>query len=485
MILPDKKACYAIFKAHDARFDGKMFVGVASTGIYCRPVCRVKTPKPENCTYYLSAAAAQAAGFRPCLKCRPELAPGLSPADASQRLGKKAALIMEEDFLSDINIAGLAHKLGITGRHLGRIFISQFGVPPVQYLQTQKLLLAKQLLTDTNISVADAALTSGFGSVRRFNALFKSIYNFTPTQLRGKKTAAAATSGITLRLGYRPPYAWDKILAFLKTRAIVGIEAVEGNIYRRTAAIKSGDKYIYGWLSVTNEPKKNLLIVTLSSSLLPVLPKVLMRIKSLFDLDCEPMEIFEKLSVMNKISKGLCVAGLRLPGAFDPFETAVYAVLGQQITLKAAKTLASRVAQKLGEKNDTPFKDLTHSFPSPDKICGLKVPVENVLGPMGIIKTRAKTIFALAQALSDNTINFSKYADIYEETEKLLKLPGIGPWTANYIAMRSYGWPDAFPHTDYGVKKALGSMTEKEILKLAENWRPWRSYAVMNLWNFL
>ncbi len=486
-ILRDKEACYAVFCAHDTRFDGRLFVGVISTGIYCRPICRVKTPKAENCSFYSSAAAAEAAEFRPCLRCRPELAPGLSLLEAPKRLAEKAAFLMEKDGLFDSDLAELAAKLGITDRHLRRVFMTEFGVSPVQYLQTRRLLLAKNLLTDTELSVSDIALTAGFGSIRRFNDSFKNHYKLTPTELRKKSsnTGVNPNRDITLRLGYRPPYRWEQLLKFLETRAIPGVEAVEDNTYRRTVTMDNGKTKVHGWLSVKNDARKNTLLVTLSPSLLPQLSKLLARVRILFDLDCEPYEIYERLSVMNKLSPGLCVPGTRLPGCFDPFEMAVRAILGQQITVKAARTLAMRLAAAFGKRTIAPYYDLTHVFPSPETICNLPGSIENQLGPLGITGARARSILALAQAMRQGTLTLSPHADVKTEMDRLLALPGIGPWTVQYIAMRALAWPDAFPHTDYGVKKALNGLDEAAILKLSESWRPWRSYATLNLWHSL
>jgi AraC family transcriptional regulator of adaptative response / DNA-3-methyladenine glycosylase II len=294
-MLLDSKAYYVAMRAHDARFDGRFFVGVSSTGIYCRPVCRVKPPREENCSFFTSAAAAEAAGYRPCLRCRPELAPGLSPMDSVTRLARSAALIMEEDFLTSRKISDLADTLQITDRHLRRVFFTEYGVSPVQYLQTQRLLLAKSLLTDTQLSVTSVAMFAGFGSIRRFNDIFKKHYKLTPNKLRNKGGSMPENSDATLSLGYRPPYAWDKLLSFLSTRAIPGVESVVEDAYRRTVAIKKRETIHYGWISVSNRPKQNSLSVTLASTLLPVLSQVIARLRHLFDLNCSPMEVYEKL----------------------------------------------------------------------------------------------------------------------------------------------------------------------------------------------
>lgn len=488
-IVADRKACYAAFKAHDVRFDGRLFICVASTGIYCRPVCRVKRPKEANCSFQPSAAAAELAGYRPCLKCRPELAPGLAPVDASARLAHKAALRIEEDCLSERSLADLAESLGVTDRHLRRVFAAAFGVPPIRYLQTRRLLLAKSLLADTRLPVTRIAFAAGFGSLRRFNDLFRKQYRLTPTALRkaGRKEAGAARGeeGATVLLGYRPPYGWDAMLAFLAGRAIPGVESVADGAYRRVVALRHGAERRFGWISVTHREKRNALAVTLSPSLIPALPKALARVRLLFDLDSDPQAVFDVLSAMNEWRPGLCVPGARLPGCFDPFEMASRAVLGQQITVKAARTLAGRLAKAFGEAVETPFADLAVAFPAPERIASLAGPVEGHLGPLGIIGSRARSIAALALAMVEGRVALSPAADVEREMRALRALPGFGDWTVQYLAMRALGWPDAFPHTDYGVKKAMDGMAAGSMLAMAERWRPWRAYAVMHLWNSL
>lgn len=487
----DHGACYAAFKAHDARFDGRLFVGVSSTGIYCRPVCRVKMPKAENCTFHASAAAAELAGFRPCLKCRPELSPANAagayvPADAMGRVARDAALAIEEDNLADGSLSDLARALGVTDRHLRRAFAKEYGVSPVRYLQTRRLLLAKSLLTETSMSVTDAAFAAGFGSVRRFNDLFGKQYRLSPSDLR-KRNAAAGAAGnesVTVKLGYRPPYAWGRLLAFLASRAIPGVETVDGGVYRRTAALRGKDGVRRGWIAVTDVPRESVLAVTLSSTLLPVLPKVLSRVRHLFDCGCHPMEVADRLAALNMMSSGLFEPGTRLPGCFDPFEMAVRAVLGQQITVKAARTLAMRFASAFGEPLATPFPGLTHVFPAPETIAALE-PVEDKLGPLGVTGARARSIFALANALAKGELSLAQRADPEDAMRGLRSLPGFGPWTVHYVAMRALAWPDAFPHTDLGILKALPGMNAKEILQLSEAWRPWRSYAAIALWDSL
>lgn len=483
----DNRAWYAAFKAKDARFDGRFFVGVSSTGIYCRPVCPAKLPKEENCTFYESAAEAEHAGYRPCLMCRPELAPGAAPIDATSALVRKAARLLEENCGNGQNLDSYITRLGYSDRHLRRAFTTEFKVSPVQYLQTCRLLLAKNLLTDTDLSVLDVAMAAGFGSLRRFNDLFKKQYRMPPTALRKQSAIKKGNDGnVTLALGYRPPYQWRQITNFLAQRAIPGVEIVNEAGYTRTVHYVTGEqKNIYGWIRVGHRPEKNALTVTASSDLLPALPHLLARVRNLFDLYCYPDAVYETLSTMNNIRSGLCVAGTRLPGCFEPFELTVRAVLGQQITVKAARTLAGRLAAAYGTPVETGLEGLTHTFPSALEITALSGDISDHLGPLGITRSRALTIMSLAQKISNGELDFSLCVQPEDEMKKLMSVPGIGAWTAHYIAMRAMGWPDAFPHTDHGVKKALAPMSGDEILKTAEAWRPWRSYATVNLWNSL
>jgi len=477
------KALYDAFMAKDARFDGRFFVGISSTGIYCRPVCKAKQPKAENCVFYRTAAEAERAGYRPCLLCRPEQAPGASITDASANLVYRATRILEENCGSGQSLDELSGQLGCTSRHLRRVFTAEYNVSPVQYLQTRRLLLAKNLLTDTNLSVLEVAMAAGFGSLRRFNYLFKKHYNLSPTDLR-KRVSDDKTHNVTLALGYRPPYPWEEMLRFLAGRTISGVDMVRDSEYMRTARIMTTEgKYVFGWIRVGHKPEKNTLSVTVSETLLSVLPQVLARVRHLFDLYCDPVSVWETLKVMNDIHPGLFVLGTRLPGCFNVFEMVVRAVLGQQITVKAASTLAARIVDTYGMPVQTEIPGLSRVFPSPEDIIALEGPVENHLGPLGVTTTRAKTIFELAQAIVQGELDFDLPAQPEEEIKKLMTIRGIGNWTAQYISMRTMEWPDAFLETDVGVKKAFPANTSKELLAMAEAWRPWRSYATISLWN--
>lgn len=343
-MLVNTSSLYSAFKAKDARFDGRFFVGISSTGIYCRPICKARQPKKENCTFFRTAAEAEQAGYRPCLLCRPELAPGTSIADATANLVHRAARMLEESCGSGQNIEEIAARLGCTDRHLRRVFTAEYNVSPVKYLQTCRLLLAKNLLTDTDLSVLNVAMAAGFGSLRRFNDLFKKYYGLVPTVLRKKWADTKNHSGdITLALGYRPPYDWGKVLGFLAGRAITGTEVIKNNEYLRTVYLQSADgKALSGWVRVGHKPAKNVLSVTVSESLLPVLPQVLARIRHLFDLYCDPDAVYETLQVMNELQAGLCVLGTRVPGCFNAFEMSVRAVLGQQNHSEGSKHFSGK-----------------------------------------------------------------------------------------------------------------------------------------------
>ena len=485
--MADYTGFYAAFMAKDARFDGRFFAGIKTTGIYCRPICRAKRPKEKNCVFFKSAAEAEQAGFRPCLLCRPEQAPGTSITDAGARLAFHAAKMLEQSCGSGQSLFELAVRLGCTDRHLRRVFAAEFNVTPVRYLQTCRLLLAKQLLTDTGLSVLDIAMAAGFGSLRRFNDLFRKHYRLSPTALRKRLPEEFNRSNaITLSLGYRPPYLFDELLQFLAGRAIPGVEVARNGEYWRTVRLyDSAGRELRGWLRVGQRTKENALDVTVSETLLPVLPQVLSRVRYLFDLYCDPQSVSEKLSVMNDLRPGVFAAGTRLPGCFDAFEMSVRAILGQQITVKAATTITSRFAATFGTEIQTGIEGLTRLFPTARDIFTLEAPVENQLGPLGIIASRAKAIFALAGMLECGELDLGFGSEPEAGIKKLMQIPGIGSWTAKYITMRTTGWTDGFLETDAAVKKALAPLTAKEMLTLSESWRPWRSYAVMNIWNSL
>ena len=476
-MLLNEDQCYRALVTHDARFDGRFFVGVRTTRIYCRPVCTARTPLRRNCRFFPSAAAAETEGFRPCLRCRPELAPGHAAVDAASRLAQAAAGMIEDGRLVDSSLDGLARALGVTDRHLRRVFQQEFGVSPVEYAQTQRLLLAKRLLTDTNLAVIDVAMASGFASLRRFNALFRTRYRMTPGDLRRGAITRAPGEHLVFTLAYRPPYDWDAMLAFLAARAIEGVETVERGRYWRTVRVPARSGEATGWICVERAPRRSSLRVTASPALARALPALLARVKQLFDLGCRPDDIAQALGELAEPRPGL-----RVPGSVDGFETAVRAIIGQQVSVKAATRICARFAKAFGESIETPALALTTVFPAARAIAALE-PAD--VAAHGIVFARARAIVALAREIVAGRLRLDPSADIDATLARLQELPGVGPWTAHYVAMRALGWPDAFPHPDVGVLNALAKTTPKRALATAERWRPWRAYAVMHLWKSL
>ncbi len=483
-MLLDDHSCYQALRARDARFDGRFFVGVSSTGIYCRPVCAVRLPQRRNCRFFPSPAAAESQGFRPCLRCRPELAPGYATIDAPGALARRAVSLIEEGGLDGASVTALARKLGVSDRHLRRVFTSQLGVSPAQYAQTLRLLLAKRLLTDTALPVIEIAHASGFASLRRFNAAFRERYRLAPSGLRraalagpaGTQPAHGARSEpavLRFELAYRPPLDWSALLAFLAQRAIEGVESVDASSYRRVVASTIGERRCDGWIEVRRSRKRPTVIATLSASLAGAVPRTLAGIRRLFDLDCRPDEVARVLDAL-----AVAHPGLRVAGAFDGFEIAVRTIIGQQVSVAAANTVASRLATRFGAAVATPFAALSHVFPDADALAALDVAA---LVGAGLTGQRARAIVALARAVREGALSLRNDASVEQTLARLAQLPGVGPWTVQMIAMRALGWPDAFPAADLGVLRALGVRSAARAEEISRQWRPWRSYAVMHL----
>jgi len=482
-------ACYLALKAHDARFDGRFFTGVTSTGIYCRPVCRVRIPRRENCRFFGHAAQAEQAGFRPCLRCRPELAPrslAWSAQDASAILaGAAANLIDEPEAWPPEGTAGplvprLAARLGVSDRHLRRVFQDQLGVSPLQYLQTRRLLTAKQLLADTRLPVTQVAQLSGFASLRRFNAAFAAHYALNPSALRRDGGAGVATGAASVRLGLRPPLDHAALLGFFAQRQLAGVDwadATAGTLARTLSVEMAGRRHT-GWLRVRFEPERSQVRLEVGQGLLAVLPTVIARVRAALDLDADPQAI---AAVLGQAFPGQ--DGLRVPGSFCGFELAVRAVLGQQVTVAAARTLAQRLVECFGEPLATPVAGLTRLFPAPGVLAA--VPAAR-LGELGIVRQRQAAIQALARAVASNELVLHAGADAQDTVARLRAMPGIGDWTAQYVAMRALRWPDAFPAGDVALHQALGlrqaPQPARAAAELAQAWRPWRSYAVVRAW---
>jgi AraC family transcriptional regulator of adaptative response / DNA-3-methyladenine glycosylase II len=479
----DPDACYRAFETRDPRFDGRVFVGVRTTGIYCRPICPAPRSKRENVSYYFSAAAAQAAGFRPCLRCRPELSPDTVAWHGASSTVSRALALIEAGALDDGDVEGLAGRLGLSGRQLRRLFSQHVGASPVAVAQTRRVLLAKQLIHDTTLSMTEVALASGFGSVRRFNETFQTLFRRPPAALRRTRGAEAVdAAAVTIRLPYRPPYDWPAMLAFLAARAIPGVEAVGGERYARTIMLDE----VCGTLAI--EPGAGDTIqVTVRFPRLAALPRIIARVRSVFDLTADPTLIGAHLSEDPLLAPLVAARpGLRAPGGWDRFELAVRAILGQQITVPAATQLAGRLVAALGAEIDDPAAQalgLTRVFPSPERLA-----VADVAG-LGLMPgARAAALSSLAAAVAADPALLGPYQDLAGAVAQLRSLPGIGEWTAQYIALRALREPDAFPASDVGLLRAMTDPsgrrpTPAELLDRAEGWRPWRAYAAMHLWS--
>ncbi len=516
-------AYYQAMLGRDARFDGVFFTGVTSTGIYCRPVCKVRVPKRENCRFFGHAAQAEGAGFRPCMRCRPELAPHAlmwSIQDASHTLALQATRLLDEAPLDAApSVATLAAKMGVSDRHVRRIFEAHIGVSPLQYLQTRRLLTAKQLLSDTQMGIGEVALASGWGSLRRFNAAFVAHYRMPPSALRKdtqleslvvgvskdsqnteqlqpkrhvnkrlllrsttpSDAVLSQTSSSTL-LGYRPPYDIAAMLGFAQTRQLDTMEFIVKNDHNtmtlRSFSIKIGANTHQGWVHSTFEPTRCALRLEVSASLRPALPAIIRRTRAAFDLDANPAAID---AVLGAHFPGQ--AGLRVPGALDGFEVAIRAIVGQQVTVAAGRRFVQRMVERFGRPIETPFPEISRLFPTPEALANA---LPEQLGELGIVRQRQGAIMALSRAVATGEIDLNATSNALATVEQLKALPGIGDWTAQYISMRALRWPDAFPAGDVALHNALKVRGEKQPARAAEAasqaWRPWRSYAVLRAW---
>ncbi|MBX3610054.1 MAG: helix-turn-helix domain-containing protein [Hydrogenophaga sp.] len=482
----DDDARYLALCTRDARFDGRFFTGVTSTGIYCRPVCAVRTPRRANCRFFDHAAQAERAGFRPCMRCRPELAPlsrTWSSQDAAELLVQHASRLLDDPahWLGEDGPAmqRLAARLGVSDRHLRRVFEARLGVSPLQVLHTRRLLAAKQLLTDTRLPITAVAQAAGFASLRRFNAALRERYGLSPMALR--RGGELPANGRAIALGWRPPLDAPALLRFLADRLLPGVDAIDITALRywRTLRLNVGGTEHHGWFGLQFEPARQRVWLHASDSLLPALPALIWRVRALCDLDADPQAIDAVLGA--HFPGG---TALRVPGAVDGFELAVRAVLGQQVTVAAARTLAGRLVTRFGELIDTPDPTLNRMFPTPQSLAGAD---PDALGSLGIVRQRQSAIRALAEAVASGVLDLGPHADPVATTAALQALPGIGAWTAQYIAMRALRWPDAWPAGDIALHNALqlsGSPRERERAceALAQPWRPWRSYAVLRTW---
>jgi AraC family transcriptional regulator of adaptative response / DNA-3-methyladenine glycosylase II len=476
----DDDVCYRALVARDRRFDGVFFVGVKTTGIYCRPICPARTPGRDRCRFFASAALAEKAGFRPCLRCRPELAPGHAPVDSVRTIARAAAARIEAGALNNGNhLEGLAASLGLGSRQLRRCMRKELGISPVELAQTTRLLLAKRLIAETRLPLVQVAYAAGFDSVRRFNALFRSHYRLTPSTLRRSPPGAGAGDCLRLILAYRPPLDWEALLRFLAARAIPGVECVTGTSYQRTVALGKQR----GWLKVWPMVERHLLAVDLATALAPALPSILARLRNLFDLDARPDIIAAHLARDPLLAPAVKRhPGLRVPGAFDAFELGMRAILGQQVSVRGASTLAGRLVQQFGEAIETPLPCLNRLAPTAEALAAADTAR---LAGIGLPRARAESLLNLARAVARREVDLEPGVNSGALVARLVKLPGIGPWTAEYLAMRALRWPDAFPATDLGLLKASRQRSATTLARAAERWRPWRAYAAMHLWESL
>lgn len=484
-LLHDADACHRVLLARDARFDGRLFVGVRTTGVYCRPICPARTPKRSSCRFFATASAAQEAGFRPCLRCRPEVSPQLATWRGTSSTVTRALALIREGALDgdEASVEQLAERLGIGERQLRRLFREHLGASPVSVAQTRRVLFAKHLLHETRLPMVQVALAAGFGSVRRFNETFRALYGRPPRELRRAATddalEASSAADVVLRLPYAPPYDWQAVHAFLATRAIPGVEDARDGRYRRTLAI--GD--VHGAIEVAPCAGANAVRVAIRVSDVAVLSDVVARVRRVFDLEAEPRAIAEHLA-HDPLLAPLVAArpGLRVPGGWDGFELAVRAILGQQVSVVGARTLAGRLVERFGTPLAGAYGEcLTHAFPTPARLA------EADPAALGVPRSRGEALRALARAARDDARLFGTAQSLDDAVARLRALPGIGEWTAQYVALRALREPDAFPADDLGLQRALEDEDgrrppARQLLLRAEAWRPWRAYAAQHLW---
>jgi AraC family transcriptional regulator, regulatory protein of adaptative response / DNA-3-methyladenine glycosylase II len=470
----DRQVCSRARLARDARFDGRFFIAVLTTRIYCRPICPARTCKESNVVYYPTAAAAAEAGFRPCLRCRPECSPGCPAWAGTQTTVSRALRLISESGLEDGGVEGLAEHLGVGARHLRRLFLKHLGASPSAVAQTRRLHFAKQLMDETTLPMVQVAVAAGFGCVRRFNDAIRKVYHRTPTQIRrlARQADTRPENAYRFRLDYRPPYNWTRILQFLAARATPGVEAVQAGRYRRTISLHGH----HGFLEVSLQEHRNALQVCVQIDDPRSLFFIIERIRAMFDLNADWSVIERVLGADPVLAATVqAEAGLRVPGCWSGFELTTRAILGQQVSVKAATTLAGRIAASFGQPF-APADGLTHLFPTAEILADAD------LTRVGLTRNRGETVRALARAVCERRIRFEGVFDDHALRAQLLGIAGIGKWTAEYVAMRALCDPDAFPAGDLHLRRRGGNCTERELERRAESWRPWRAYAAMLLW---
>jgi len=480
----DQDLCYRALRARDRRFDGRFFIAVTTTGVYCRPVCPARPAARQNVRFYACAAAAESAGFRPCLRCRPETAPGSAAWIGTSATVSRALRLIEDGVLDRDGVEGLAARLGVTDRWLRQLFDEQLGASPLAVARTRRIHFARRLLDASTMPIEDVAIASGFGSARRLRDAIQATFHRSPAALRGRRSRVHAPSpapdsfGASLRLTARPPFDAAPMMRFLGARAITGVESVEGGRYRRSAML-DGEPGIIEVVPVDGMPA---LDVRWSGSSSRGLLDLATRAARVFDLRSDVLAIGAELTRDPELARCWPANGLRVPGAWDPFEIAVRVLLGQQVSVAAARTLAARLAERCGAPvPNTPVPGIVRRFPDPARLADAN------LDGIGVTGARIAAIRGFARAVGDGTLDLGAARDLDDTVATLTQLPGVGPWTAHVIAMRALGEPDAFPAGDLGVRQALarnGRMpSEREATARAERWRPWRSYAVLALWN--
>ncbi len=479
----DADVCYRAMLARDSRFDGRFFIGVQSTGIFCRPVCPVPPPKRQNIVFLPSAAAAQALGLRPCLRCRPEAAPNTPAWSGSATTVRRALRRISEGALNSGSVDDLAAELGMSERHLRRLFAKHLGANPRQVAHTERVLLAKRLLDETDLPMTEVAMAAGFNSVRRFNEVIRGVYDRTPSELRRNRRHARSSDallGTTLRLPFRPPYDWRGMQTFFGTRAIPGVEEVQADVYRRVIAV--GCKS--GFLEVRPGTDNVSLLASFhlpeSTPLMPLMD----RARHLFDLEADSEAIDAALARDPRLRDAVRgFPGSRVPGCWDPFELGVRAIVGQQISVAKASAITGRIAEKFGRRISArlPFdSSLGLLFPRAEEVA------EADLAGLGMPCARAATVRSFATAVARESVDLGSLADARATADVLEGIAGVGPWTAAYIAMRVARDPDAFLETDLGVRRALAGVgvlpSPRVVRQAARAWQPWRAYAVVHLW---
>ena len=469
----DWRVCSRARLSRDPRFDGKFYIGVLGSRVYCRPICPAPTAKEKNCRYFPTAAAAAEAGFRPCLRCRPESSPGTPAGMGTSNTVSRALRLIGETGLEDGGVEWLAERLGVGSRHLRRLFVRHLGATPMAVEQTRRMHFAKKLIDETGLPMQEVAIASGFGSVRRFNAGIQKVYHRTPSQLRhlARRTGIHTSDQYRFRLSFRPPYHWLAMLDFLAPRATPGVELVENGVYRRT--ITTNDAAGYFEVSID---ERGALLVRIDFPDPRSLFSIVERIRAMFDVNADWSSIGKTLRADRLLSAMVkSEPGIRVPGTWNGFELAVRAILGQQVTVRGATLLAGRLTEQFGKKF-AGSNGLTHLFPSAEVLSNAK------LTSIGLTGARAETIRALARRVASGKIKFEGVVDSEDFLRLLCEVPGIGAWTAQYIAMRALGEPDAFPSSDLGLLRSSGTGSARELESRAEPWRPWRAYAAMYLW---